>query len=417
MGTGPGDYLPRLIDPQVKAALGRAGAVLVEGPKACGKTTTALRHAASQVRLDLQPQLRRAAQIDPPSVLAGPAPRLIDEWQLAPDLWNAVRAEVDARQADGQFILAGSATPADDITRHSGAMRFARVVMRPLSLAESGESDGSVSIAGLWEGAPARGGEPLGGLAELAEAVCRGGWPSNRRRSTDDAAASNRDYVRAMAAGDIVTTDGVRRDPSRMAALIFALARNSATYVSNRTLMADSALYGESLSAKTVADYLGALARLWVLVDQPAWGGHLRSAAQVRRAPKRHLVDPSLAAAAIGATPDSLTADPAAFGQLFESLVYRDLTVYSQPWDGQVRAFAEPAAELDAVLVRGVDWAGLEVKLSAAPPAVDSAAAGLARIAARMSRPPRFLAVITGSGPSYARPDGVQVVSIRHLGP
>jgi predicted AAA+ superfamily ATPase len=400
-----------------RAALRRAGAALIEGPKACGKTTTALQRAASEVRLGLRPELRRAALVDPFAILPGPVPRLIDEWQLVPDLFNAVRAEVDRRLADGQFILAGSSAPEEDQTRHSGAMRFARVAMRPMALVESGESDGSVSLARLWEGQPARGGEPIDGLGGLAEALCRGGWPSNLRRDLPDALASNRDYLKAMAGTDIITLDGVRRDPTRVRALLFALARNTATYVSNRTLAADAALYGDALSTKTVTAYLDALARLWVLADQPAWGGQLRSAAQIRRTPKRHLVDPSLAAAALGATVESLSQDMPTFGQLFESLVFRDLTVLSQALDAQVRAFNLGGSELDAVLVRGLDWAGLEVKLSAADRAVDAAATSLRRIAARMARPPRFLAVVTGSGPSYARDDAVQVVSIRHLGP
>ncbi|MCL2454341.1 MAG: DUF4143 domain-containing protein [Micrococcales bacterium] len=411
------EYAPRLVDVQLEAALRRAGAVVLEGPKACGKTTTGQRLAASEVRLDVRPDLRRAAQTDPRTVIDGATPRLIDEWQLVPDLWNTVRAAVDDRQADGQFILAGSATPQEDVTRHSGAMRFAFVRMQPMTLAESGNSDSTVPLAALWAGENATDGPETGDLKDLAQIVCRGGWPSNQRRSLPDAMAANQDYLRTVGGADIVTVDGVRHDPRRVAALLFAYARASATYVTARSLEADTALYGQSVSTKTLATYSDALVRLWVVVEQLAWGGHLRSRAQVRKSPKWHLADPSLAAAALGATPDALTSDPEAFGQLFESLVFRDLTAYAQANGVDVRAFSDGPNEIDAVLVQGVEWAGVEAKLSPHPTVIDEAATKLLRISDRMSRPPRFLAVVTGTGPSYTRPDGVHVASIRHLGP
>jgi predicted AAA+ superfamily ATPase len=396
--------------------LRRAGAVVIEGPKACGKTTTGLRQAGSDVRLDLRRDLRLAARLDPSSVLQGPVPRLIDEWQLAPDIWNAVRAEVDARNADGQFILTGSASPQDDATRHSGALRFAYVAMSPMTLAESKLSDSSVSLSDLWEGGKAHGGPVLSDPEVIPQALCRGGWPSNQRRPLADALAANQDYLRTISSADIVTLDGVKHDPLKVSALLYAYSRNTASYVSARTLERDTAAYGEGSSARTISVYSDSLARLWTIVPQRAWGGHLRSSVPVRKASKWHLCDPSLAAAALGATPESLRQDLAAYGQLFETLVFRDLSVYGQAGGFAIRAFSEGSDEIDAVVVKGIDWAGVEVKLSADPAVLDPAAAKLIRIAARMAQPPRFLALITSSGPSYTRTDGVHVASVRHLG-
>jgi len=411
-------YMPRIVDAQLVRGLRSAGAVLLEGPKACGKTFTAKQQAASTVHLDASPRARTAGLADPNILLEGATPRLIDEWQLVPDVWNAVRAAVDDRGQDGQFILTGSATPIDDITRHSGTMRIARVRMHPMSLYETKNSTGAVSLKGLLDGdRPVSAGTDLD-LMDVAELLCRGGWPSNLRRDLGDATNANRDYLSTIAAADIVTLDGVRRDPRKVSALLFALARSAGTYVTNRTLQTDSAGHGESMAPKTLDSYLDALARLWILVEQPAWGQHLRSAAQVRRSPKRHLVDPSLAAAAMGANPRSLIADPETFGQLFESLVFRDLSVYAQANDASVFAYQDNrGAEIDAVVVKDDTWAGFEVKLSANPVIVDSAAEKLQRIANLMRKPPAALTVVTATGPSYQRPDGVTVVSLVDLGP
>ncbi|MDR1386628.1 MAG: DUF4143 domain-containing protein [Propionibacteriaceae bacterium] len=395
-----------------------AGAVVVRGPKACGKTTTAERRAASALRLDVDRQERLAAQANPMGALSGATPRLIDEWQLAPDLWNAVRAEVDRRGLDGQFILTGSATPSKDASRHTGAMRFSYVDMRPLTLVESGVSSGAVSLGDLWEGGDANVSASTGrtDLTTLADALCRGGWPSNIGRSLAQARAANHNYVQTIIGTEIVTLDGVRRDPRKVEALIFALARNSASYVTLETLARDTAQYGASVGVQTLPNYLDALARLWLLVDQPAWGGHLRSSANVRKSPKRHLVDPSLAVAALGAGPEDLLSDHEAFGQLLESLAFRDLSVYGQARGLSVRAYQDNrGSEIDLVLVRGVEWAGIEVKLSGLEQVLDSAAAKLVGLAGKMTTKPRFLAVLTAVGPCYTRADGVHVLSLTDL--
>ncbi|MBO3089709.1 ATP-binding protein [Cellulomonas sp. zg-ZUI40] len=414
----PASYVPRLVDAQLSRALRAAGAVLLEGPKACGKTSTARRQAASDVRLDASPLIRAAGAADPRLLLDGPTPRLVDEWQLVPEVWNAVRYEVDERQADGQFILTGSATPADDVTRHTGAGRVARIRMAPMSLYEAGASDGAVSLEHLFGGARPSSPGSSTDLAGVAELLCRGGWPGNLRRDLDDALQANRDYVTTIAAADVVTVDGVRRDPRKVADLIYALARNNGTYVTDKTLQADVTARGQTLAARTLASYMDALLRLWIAVEQTAWGQHLRSGAQLRKAPKRHLVDPSLAIAALGASPRSLLADPEAFGQHFESLVFRDLSIYAQAIGGSVHAYQESSGvELDAVVVRDDAWIGIEVKLSARPEIADAAARGLLALAGRMRRPPAALVIVTATGPSYRRPDGVDVVSVLDLGP
>jgi hypothetical protein len=409
-------YLPRLADDQLSRALRSSGAVLLEGPKACGKTSTAGRQARSEVRLDANPPLRTAALADATLLLPGDTPRLIDEWQLVPDVWNVVRAEVDRRQADGQFILTGSATPADDATRHTGAMRFARVRMAPMSLFESQDSTGGTSLEAVLSGEKPSSAGSRSSLLDVAGLLCRGGWPPNLRRELADAQSANRDYLRAMASTEL--PDEPHRNPTKVAALLRALARSVATYVSNTTLIRDVTTAGETMNPRTLTSYLDALTRLWVVVDQRAWGGHLRSSTPARKSPKRHLIDPSLAAAALGASPRALVSDPEAFGQLFESMVFRDVSVYAQAIGWEPYAYQDATSEIDVVLVRDESWAGLEVKLTGGNSRVlDAAAAGLLRAAGAMSTPPAALAVVTATGPSYRREDGVNVISITDLRP
>jgi len=408
-------YRPRVIDEELARLLTGAGAVLIEGAKACGKTTTAMQVAGSSVRLDRDRNARLAGMADPASLLPGEVPRLIDEWQLVRDVWNCVRTEVDDRGEPGQFILTGSATPADDETRHSGAMRFVRVEMRPMSLFESGPGSGQVSLARLWDDNVVNTSDEFG-LEGVADAICRGGWPSHLGLDTPMCQDLNASYLRTVSSTDIVTVDGIKRDPRKVAALLSAVGRNTATYVTNRRLQTDSAAFGAAIDPTTIATYLDALVRLWVIAEQPAWGGHLRSAAPARRAAKRHLVDPSLAAAAMGAGPDDLLRDHEAMGQLFESLAFRDLATYAQASRLQVCAFQDAQGrEIDQVIVKGDQWAGVEVKLAQIPAVIDNAAAGLLAAASRMTSRPRFLAVITGDGKAYTRPDGVHVVPLPAL--
>lgn len=412
-------YLPRLVDAVLRRRLLSHGAVLIEGPKACGKTSTARQQAASEVRLDADPAMRRAGLADPANLLDGATPRLIDEWQRVPDVWDAVRAAVDDRQDDGQFILTGSATPSESITRHSGAMRISRLLMRPMSLFESGDSSGTISLASLLAGQRLSAQPPPHDMAAIAELTCRGGWPSNLHRSVDEAQQAVRDYLSTIAGTDIVEVDGIRRDPRKVKALLHSLARHNATYTDLKVLAADASGQGESVTSKTVASYLDPLLRLWVVDEQLPWGGHLRSAAQVRSKPKRHLIDPSLAVAALGADPVALLADREMFGFQFESLVYRDLCAYAHSFGGQVRAYRDDRdLEVDAVVLGPKnEWAALEVKLSADEAGVERTAATLIRFGQSMRNPPAGLAIVVATGPSYCRADGVHVISLGTLGP
>lgn len=416
------NYEPRVVDGELEERLESAGAVLTEGPKACGKTETARRLAASEVLLDIDPNARAAAALNPALVLDGEAPRLIDEWQVEPAIWNQIRRAVDDRAEPGQFILSGSAVPADDVTRHSGAGRIARLRMRPMSLAESGLGSGQISLRALLSGSSAEAGESEVGIDDLAEEISRGGWPGFRNRSLKAAMESVADYIGEVSRTDINQVDGVRRDPARVERLIASLARNVATTSAVSTLARDSAGGGEEpLKDQTVAEYLNSLERLFVVENQPPWEAHLRSRSRLRRAPKRHFVDPSLAVAALGADPASLLRDLNLLGFLFESLAVRDLRIYAQPLRGEVKHFRDSSGlEVDAIIESAEGWAAVEIKLGG-PAAIDEAAASLLKFSRTVdttkSGEAKFLAVIVGTGYGYTRPDGVQVVPLVHLGP
>src|SRR5680860_172030 len=415
-------YRARVVDAELDRLLRSTGAVLIEGPKSCGKTWTAMRRAASSVRLDIDANARQAASIDPTLVLDGPVPRLLDEWQTVPALWNAVRTTVDQRDADGQFILTGSAVPADDITRHSGAMRIARMRMRPMSLFEAGRSSGQVSLAATLAGAQVRAADSGLTLDDLFDAVCRGGWPTAARRTLPDAQRALRDYLTSIARTDIDAVGGVTRDPAKISVLLRSLARNTGTEAAVTTLAADVA-GTEPLHRTTVTDYLTALRRLMVVEDQPAWAPHLRSSAVPRKAAKRHFVDPSLAVAALGADPPALRADLNLFGFLFESLVVRDLRIYAQAIEGQVSHYRDHTGlEVDAIVTcPGQLWAAFEVKLGTSREPLDKAAANLLKFAGTIDASrvdaPAALGVIVGDGLGYVRPDGVAVIPVGCLGP
>ncbi|BDZ54365.1 ATP-binding protein [Agromyces marinus] len=411
------DYAPRHVDAELDSALRRAGAVLIEGPKACGKTATALQRAASVSHVDTDPGVAQLMEIDPALVLDGAAPRLLDEWQWQPRLWDSVRRAVDERHAPGQFILTGSSAPSVNATRHSGAGRFARLRMRTMTLVETGHSTGVVSFAGLIADDPPRAAAQDLGYLPLLERIARGGWPAFQDLTIEDALANLRDYVQAVAEVDVQLADGVARDPIRVRRLLAALARSTATEASISTLARDEA----SLSRDAVRAYLAALERIFVVEDQPAWSAHLRSSATLRKEPKRHFCDPALAVALLRADPSALRNDAAFAGQLFESLVVHELRIYAQQHGGSVFHARDSAGrEVDAI-VQGPDstWHAFEVKLGSADEVVERAAAGLLRFAAVAargeSRP--TLTVITGSGPSYRRSDGVNVVAVSALGP
>ncbi len=414
-------YHPRIVDRELAERLQATGAVVVEGPRACGKTTTARQIAASEALLDVDDVARRLASLEPARILIGDVPRLIDEWQLEPAIWNHVRRAVDDRRLPGQFILTGSAVPADDATRHTGAGRLTRLRMRPLSLFELRRSSGEISLAGLLDGARATASRSVIPLDDLAELICVGGWPVNLGRSTKLALRANRDHLDEIRRLDIANGDGKRRDPVRVGMLLRSLARNVATPAAIATLASDT---GEGVSAikeHTAGDYLRALERIMIVENQPAWPTHLRSRSVLRRKPVRHLADPSLAVAAVRAEPARLLRDLDFLGFLFESMVVRDLRVYAQAADAEVFHYREKGGlEVDAI-VQANDgrWAAFEVKLGEGR--ADEGARNLLRLAERVDPDrmgePTALGVIVSSGYGYTREDGVGVIPIGALGP
>jgi uncharacterized protein len=414
-------YRPRVVDGELSSRLRASGAVVIEGPRACGKTETARRLAASEVLLDIDDNARQTAAVAAELVLEGQVPRLIDEWQIEPRLWNHVRRTIDTRKQPGQFILTGSAVPPDDVSRHTGAGRIARLRMRPMSMFESGRSSGTISLRALFNGEPAQSPDTCLTVSDLAEEIARGGWPGYQDLPLADALRGMRDYLDAIGRGDISRVDGVARDPDRVVRLFRSLARNVATHAAATTLAKDTGGTDGPLKDDTVREYLTALHRLMIVEDQPAWTPHLRSKYVLRRAPKRHFVDPSLAAAALRAGPELLLRDMNLLGLLFESLVVRDLRVYAQASEAQVLQYRD-SNDLEAdCVVQCADgrWAAFEVKLGSAM--VDEGAATLARFASQIdtlkSGAPAMLGVIVGTGYGYMRDDGIAVIPIGALGP
>jgi predicted AAA+ superfamily ATPase len=378
-----------------------------------------LHYAASSVRLDQRAEWIRAAELTPEVLLKGAVPRLIDEWQLAPSIWNSIRAEIDARGLPGQFILTGSAAPDEDRTRHTGAGRMARLTLRPMTLSELGKSTGQVQFADLFAKGASLGG--LGGptVPGYAELIVKGGWPALRRLDVDAAMDALADYVDNLADVDLRTVDG-RPEPLRMAALLKALARNSATEASLQKLAEEAELPSGNLSVPTVRKYLDQLTRIFVLEELPAWKPHIRSSIQTRVKPKWHFVDPSLATAALGVTPGGLLGDLNAMGLLFESLAVRDLRVYADVSDAKVSHYRDSTGlEIDAIIERrSGEWIGVEVKLGGER-AIEGAVANFGKLRMRLTEPKlarlASFCVITGGQASYTRPDGIHVISLGHL--
>lgn len=416
-------YIQRVADYDLRKSLATFGAVIIQGPRAVGKTTTASQHVKSAIRLDESPEVQALAATSPATVLAGTTPRLIDEWQLAPQIWNAVRHEVDNRGLPGQFILTGSATPTDEITRHSGAGRFKRLTLRPLSLSESGDSTGAVNFSALFTGSNVVG---IGGptVEEYARLIVRGGWPALVRNANRNPTEYLLSYLDDVSRVDMPTND-MRIDPLRMNALVRALSRNVATEISASRLSLEAELDAPSVgvisvSAQSVRKYLDALSRVFVLEEQPAWAPQLRSRVRIRVSPKWHFVDPSLAAAALGASKNHLLDDLRTLGLLFESLCVRDLRVYAGSLGAKVFHYRdETGLEVDCVIENQTgDWFAVEVKLGGQKP-IDEGADNLKKLAGKVSDARRArlksLTVLTAGNVSYTRPDGINVVALGHL--
>lgn len=414
-----GRYRPRVVDSELRDALESAAVVLVEGPKACGKTATAQRAAASAVFLDADPRALAAAKVDPWIVLDGPTPRLLDEWQVAPEVWNPVRRAADLSGRKGLFLLTGSAVPSDDLTRHTGAGRIARLRMRPTTLYEQGLSSGEVSLRSLLEGGRVSAAAPTTTVPGLAEAVCRGGWPGTLDDELPVARRFVRRYLDEIRRADLRRVSGRERDPNRTLRLLRSLARNLATPATLKTLAADM---GEGTLPRTAGEYRDDLERLFVVEDLPAFSTHLRSRSRLRSAPKRHLADPSLAAAALAAAPEQLLGDMRSFGFLFESLVVRDLRTYAQAHEAGLSHYRDNTGlEADAVIETAAGgWMPVEIKLGGEAN-IEEAARSLRRLRERVDTDragaPAKLLVVTGTGYGYERPDGVTVVPVGALGP
>ena len=413
------EYYKRFTDKSLFTRLQSAGAVLIEGAKGCGKTETAKQMASSVVRFDADEQVRIRMEIDPGSVLAGAVPRLLDEWQEYPQIWNYVRREVDERKQKGQFILTGSATPDDNAKRHSGAGRFSVIKMRTMSLYEKGWSTGETSLTALIRG-EAPNSEPVNfDLGELAEKITLGGWPGLIGENASEGLRFVSDYVALIAEVDLSRVSEKKRDPYKVARLLQSIARNISTEASIAALSKDTWGSDATLDDETVKEYLSALERLMATDNLPAWNTHIRSSSMLRKASKRHFVDPSLAVGALGLSIDKLTADLNYLGLLFESLAIRDLQVYADVGGGKVYHYRDShGLEIDAV-VEYADgtWGAFEIKLGIG--AVDEAANNLMKFIAKIDtdkvQAPSALTVITGNGFAYRRPDGINVVPLSTL--
>lgn len=410
-------YRKRIADELLDRKLQGKGAVLIEGPKWCGKTTTATKHASSVLRLD-EPKSKEQnlllARIDPQKLLNGNTPRLLDEWQLAPTLWDTVRYEVDQRGKAGQFILTGSAVPADtSLISHSGTGRFSWMTMRPMSLFESEESTGEVSLASLFAGNHDVDGENHLELEDISFLLCRGGWPAALDLPDDAALYQAVDYYDGVVNSDINRADGIEKNPERVKMLMQSYARNMGSQASNLTIARDI-----SCDDETVKTYINALKRIFVVEETVAWNPNLRSKTAVRTSATRYFVDPSIAAASLGAGPDDLINDLRTFGLFFETMCIRDLRVYADSLGGSVYHYRDNTGlECDAVIhLRNGSYALIEIKLGGEE-LINSGSSNLQNLKKRIDtakmKEPSFLMVLTAVGRyAYRRPDGVLIVPV-----
>ena len=417
------EYKQRIADKILeRKALGK-GAVLIEGPKWCGKTTTAKQLAKSVLDLGDASVLKQSAQmieISPKSLLEGSTPRLIDEWQALPSIWDSIRSEVDKRGEPSQFILTGSSVlPNADETIHSGTGRFAHIMMRPMSLYESGESTGTVSLRDLFEGKQPEIQQCELEIDDIAYLTCRGGWPWATLISKDTALDQAFDYVDSVTKRDIQRVDKVKRSPERARLLLRSYARNISQQASYATIRKDMlANDASTLDEDTVADYIKAFKKLFVIEDLMAWNPNLRSKAAIRIGDTRHFVDPSIGTAILGLGPKDLINDLDTFGLFFEDMVVRDLRVYAEALDGQLYHYRDSnGLECDTVLHRrNGSYALLEVKLGGEE-RINEGAANMTALANNIDTgkmpAPSFMAVIIGVGQyAYQRKDGVYVIPI-----
>ena len=414
-------YYSRIVEKEIARKLNASGALLIKGPKSCGKTETAKQFAKSILQVDRDEQVPVVMSIDPNILLSGATPRLLDEWQEQPKLWNYVRHEVDDRKEKGQFILTGSANPDEDVKLHSGAGRFTVVEMQTMSWQEMGYSTGQVSIEQLLSGNTLSFINTELPLELIIERMIIGGWPALMNVSLDDAILLNRGYINLLADIDMSRVSNVKRDPQKVRTLLRSIARNIATLVDNTTLEKDiKSIEDTEISRPTIIEYLDALSKLMIFEEQPAFNTHIRSANSLRKSPKRHFCDVSLAVAALKLTKESLMNDLKFCGFLFESLVYHDLKMYARANDAEVSHYRDSTGlEIDAIVQQsGGVWAAFEIKLGVGM--LDEAANNLLRLNSVIdtikSSKPASLNIITGTGMSYTRPDGINVISVVSLG-
>ena len=415
------NYIKRVVEDDLIAKMAASGAVLIKGPKSCGKTETASRYAKSVLRMDRDPQVSVIMATNPQLLLEGETPRLIDEWQEQPEIWNYVRHEVDKRKLKGLFILTGSANPPEHGRLHSGAGRFTVLQMDTMTWLELGYSSGTVKMSDLLLGNDINYYEPGISLESIIERICVGGWPTLINEDYKNALNMNRGYIDLLCEVDMSQVSGVKRNPSKVRSLLRSLSRNVATLVDNKTLEKDVKINenGE-LSRNTLSDYLDALTKLMILYEQPAFNPHIRSSASLRKSPKRHLCDPSLAVAVLGLDKEALLKDIKYTGFLFESLAIHELNVYAKVNDAVVYHYNDSYGyEVDAIVQkRNGDYAAFEIKLGVG--FIDEAAKNLKRFAENIDTEkmelPKSLNIITGTGMSYSRPDGINVISLSALG-
>lgn len=417
------EYKKRIVDEILSKKLKGKGAVLIQGPKWCGKTTTAEQISNSilyMAKSDEQEQNKVLAEINPSLLLAGDVPRLIDEWQIAPKLWDAARYEIDHRNAEGQFIFTGSSVPANmDEVIHTGTGRFAWLLMRPMSLYESGESTGEVSLKDLFEGKEKIQGINKLDLEKIAFLVCRGGWPRSIYMEEEIALEQAFDYYKAVVETDISKVDNISKNPERVKKLMRAYARNMGSQASNETIKSDMiANDSQALDTDTILSYVNALKKIFVVEESPAWNPNLRSKTAIRKSDTRYFVDPSIAVAALGIGPKDLINDLNTFGLLFETLCIRDLRVYAESLNGDLYHYRDSSdLECDAVIhLRDGSYGLIEIKLGG-DSLINEGAKNLKKLESRIDvgkmKNPSFLMVLTAIGKyAYKREDGVYVIPI-----
>jgi len=417
------DYFPRIADSKLSFALKAMGAVLIEGPKWCGKTRTAENIAKSVLYMqdpDKYEDNMLKAKTKPSLLLEGETPRLLDEWQEAPVLWNAVRFAIDKRQATGQFILTGSVVPTRTNDMHSGTGRISRMKMRTMSLYESGESSGDISLSDIFNGRTDMIGKSRITLEQIAYVVTRGGWPAAINEKNEDVAIKKAyDYYEAVVNEDISKIDGIDKSPERVRSLMRSLSRNISSEAGTTTILSDLKANEESISQVTVDQYINALKKLFVVDDLPAWSPNLRSKTAIRTTAKRHFTDPSIAATSLRAKPKRLLSEFKTFGFLFESLCIRDLRVYADSNDGNVYHYRDKSGvEIDAIIqLNDGRWGAVEIKMGAGY--IEESAKKLLSFkdnidTSRMPEP-SFLMVLTATETAFQLDNGVWVVPLCSL--